>query len=51
MRAVVEYHENLPDLPEIDVFVICGKEDVCIKVMHLLQYSTYSSILNLHCLL
>lgn len=34
MRAVVEYHENLSDLPEIDVFVVCGKEDVCIKVKH-----------------
>lgn len=32
LRAVVEYHENVSDLPDINVFVVCGKEDVCIKV-------------------
>ncbi|KAK7582604.1 hypothetical protein V9T40_014049 [Parthenolecanium corni] len=32
LRAVVEYHENVSDLPDINVFVVCGKEDVCIKI-------------------
>ncbi len=32
LRAVVEYHESLPDLPEINVYVVCGREDICIKV-------------------
>ncbi|XP_065220642.1 pyruvate dehydrogenase (acetyl-transferring) kinase, mitochondrial isoform X1 [Planococcus citri] len=32
MRAVVEHHEEADDLPEINVYVVCGKEDICIKI-------------------
>ncbi|XKL66011.1 hypothetical protein PGB90_009431 [Kerria lacca] len=32
LRAVVEHHENVSDLPKINVYVVCGKEDICIKI-------------------
>lgn len=32
MRAVVEHHDEADNLPEINVYVVCGKEDICIKI-------------------
>lgn len=37
MRAVVEHHGYDKDLPPVDVLLVKGKEDLCIKVSFTLQ--------------
>lgn len=34
MRAVMEHHghENTEDVPPVKVTIVCGKEDICVKV-------------------
>lgn len=41
MRAVVEHYEEADDLPEINVYVVCGKEDICIKVRNSIERVLY----------